>query len=79
MKEISICIGSACHVRGSFEVVEKFKALVKENNLEDQVELVGSFCMDACSDGVAVKYNDIIHSVKPEGVEALFKEIMEMD
>lgn len=77
MKEIKICIGSACHVRGSYDVVEKFKEIVAARGLEDEVELVGSFCMDTCSDGVAVKYGDTIYNVKIDEVEAVLDEIME--
>ncbi len=76
MKEIYICIGSACHVRGSYQVVERFKALVAEHHLEDEIELMGSFCLDACSDGVAVKYNDKIYTVKVDEVDALFYQII---
>ena len=34
MKEIHICIGSACHVKGSYQVVQRFKELVAERGLE---------------------------------------------
>ncbi|MGL4282765.1 hypothetical protein [Eubacterium aggregans] len=47
--------------------------------MEDEVELVGSFCMDTCSDGVAVKYGDTIYNVKIDEVEAVLDEIMEPD
>ncbi|MDD2413739.1 MAG: (2Fe-2S) ferredoxin domain-containing protein [Eubacteriaceae bacterium] len=79
MKEIQICIGSACHVKGSYDVVSCFKKLVEEQGLEDEVHLQGAFCMNACGDGVAVKYNDQIVTVKPEGVPALFEKIMEAE
>ncbi len=79
MKEIKICIGSACHVRGAYQVVNRFKEIVAERGLEDEVELMGTFCLDACSDGVAVSANDHIYHVKPDGVEALFDRIMEED
>ena len=37
--KVIICIGSSCHLKGSRQVVEKLQALVKENHLEDKVEL----------------------------------------
>lgn len=79
MKEIKICIGSACHVRGSYDVVQQFKKRVEDSGLSDEVELVGSFCMNACSDGVAVKYKDRMFSVKPGEADAVFDEIMGLD
>ena len=48
-----------------------------ERGLENEVELMGTFCLDACSDGVAVKVDDHIYTVKPEGVDQLFDQIME--
>ncbi len=79
MKEIELCIGSSCHVRGSFDVVEAFKKIIAERGLEDEVHLKGSFCMNACSDKVSVRHNGVVYKVKPDGVEALFDQIMEAD
>ena len=52
--KVIICIGSSCHLKGSRQVVEKLQALVKENHLEDKVELGGTFCMGDCVNGVNV-------------------------
>lgn len=49
--EITICIGSSCHLRGSREIIGKLEKLVKENSLQDKVELKGSFCMGQCQKG----------------------------
>ena len=38
---VSICIGSACHLKGSREVIQKLQKLVAENGLEDKVDLNG--------------------------------------
>ncbi len=40
---VSICIGSACHLKGSREVIQKLQKLVAENGLEDKVDLNGDF------------------------------------
>ena len=50
----TICIGSSCHLKGSRQIVEELQYLVKENNLEDKVELGGTFCMGNCVNGVNV-------------------------
>ena len=31
---VSICIGSACHLKGSREVIQKLQKLVSENHLD---------------------------------------------
>lgn len=43
--KITVCIGSSCHIKGSRRVVEELQRLIKENKLEDKVELVGIFCL----------------------------------
>ena len=41
--KVTVCIGSSCHIKGSRQVVEKLQSLIKENNLEDKVEIGGTF------------------------------------
>ena len=42
--EITICIGSSCHLRGSRDVIQVLEKLVTAHGLTDKVELKGSFC-----------------------------------
>ncbi len=57
--KIQICIGSSCHLKDSRELIELFQKSIKENNLENQVALMGSFCMGKCSnDGVSVRFDE---------------------
>ncbi len=79
--KVSICVGSACHLKGSYAVVSVFKKMIENENLGDTVELNASFCLGQCSnDGVSVKINDEIFFVKPEDAENFFKnEIMKRD
>lgn len=41
---ITVCLGSACHVKGSHFVLEGLKSLIKQHNVEEQVTLAGTFC-----------------------------------
>ena len=75
MISIVICVGSSCYVRGSDEVAGIFEALIDEEGLHDQVELVGAFCMEGCSLGVSVRIGDRIYlGVRPADAETLFYE-----
>ena len=77
MLKITVCIGSACHIKGSRQVVEQLQYLIAENKLGDKVELGGTFCMGKCQQGVCVTVNDVFYSVTPETVEEFFaKEIL---
>ncbi|MDE6201397.1 MAG: (2Fe-2S) ferredoxin domain-containing protein [Clostridiales bacterium] len=55
MMILSVCVGSSCHLKGSYDVIETFKRLIAERDLADKIELRACFCLGRCSDGVAVK------------------------
>ena len=75
--KVVICIGSSCHLKGSRQIAEKLQALVQEKNLEDKVELGGTFCMGDCVNGVNVTVDGVKHSVSPETVDEFFnKEVL---
>ena len=72
--EIQVCIGSACHKRGSYEVKQRLQELVKENNLEDKVEVNSTLCFGECQHSVNVKVGDkLVGGVTPDNAEELFK------
>jgi NADH:ubiquinone oxidoreductase subunit E len=72
--KITVCIGSSCHIKGSRQVVEQLQKLVSENNLKEQVELAGTFCMGKCQQGVCVTVDDVFYSVSPDTVDSFFAE-----
>ena len=72
--KITVCIGSSCHIKGSRQVVEQLQYLIRENNLDDMVELSGTFCMGKCQQGVCVTVDDKFFSVKPDTVKDFFSE-----
>ena len=71
--KITVCIGSSCHIKGSRQVVEQLQNLISENNLENKIELGGTFCMGRCQQGVCVTVDDAFHSVTPETAAEFFK------
>lgn len=76
MVELSICVGSACHLKGSYEVIEKFKSCVSDNNLTNSVIIKAAFCLGHCTEAVSVKFNDEIYSIEPETVKSFFEEVI---
>ena len=72
--KITVCIGSSCHIKGSRQVVAQLQNLISENNLDEKVELGGTFCMGQCQKGVCVTVNDTFFSVSPETVTEFFNE-----
>ena len=74
---VTICLGSACHVKGSHYVLEGLQNAVKEHHLEDQVKLAGTFCTGNCQKGVCVTVGGELFSVSPETTKDFFeKEIL---
>lgn len=75
--KIIVCLGSTCHIKGSRRVVEQLQYLIAENDLDDKVELGGSFCMKNCQHGVCVTVNGEFFSVTADSVEEFFnKEVL---
>lgn len=87
---IKVCVGSSCHLKGSYEVIEAFKEVLRKFDVEDLVELQASFCLGHCVHGVSVKADGLdkggverlgkdelfLHNVTRENVEELFaKEV----
>lgn len=74
---VQICIGSACHLKGSYEIINYLKERIENEGLEEKITLKASFCLGKCSDAVSVQVNDDpITSVSPDSVEQFFNTIV---
>ncbi len=71
--KITVCIGSSCHLKGSRQVVEGLQQRIAAEKLQDGVELAGTFCLGNCQNGVSVKIDDELFSVKPETLDSFFE------
>lgn len=73
---IQICIGSACHLKGSEKLVELFQKAIEEHRLENEITLAGSFCTGKCNRvGVTITIDDEIYpGVTPETFAEFFNE-----
>lgn len=74
--KVTVCIGSSCHIKGSRPVVEKLQELIAQENLNDKIELSGTFCMGKCQQGVCVTVDGAFFSVSPETVSSFFEKEM---
>ena len=74
---VTICIGSACHLKGSREIIRQLQELVAEHGVGSQVDLNGAFCSGNCVNGVCVTIDVTLYSLKPEDTKSFFeKEIL---
>ena len=70
---VNVCVGSSCHLKGSYDVIQTLKRLIEENGLEGKVELKASFCLGDCSNGVSMKIDDRpIQNATPENIIQIF-------
>lgn len=75
MITISICVGSACHLKGSYKVIEALQRLISENNVSNVVEIKGAFCIERCTEAVSVTVNDDkFFSLNEKNVASFFYE-----
>ena len=73
MVEVKICIGSSCHLKGSYNVIQCFQQMVETGGLHDKIEMKAQFCMKQCQQGVSVSVGNQVYSVSPETARTFFQ------
>ncbi len=75
MRVITVCVGSACHLKGSHDIIGFFQDAIKDSGLESSVELKGTFCMDKCTDGANLLIDDqLFHANSVDEARAIFDQ-----
>lgn len=74
MTDIQVCIGSVCHLKGSYEIINRLNSLISDNGLTDQYKVKAAFCLGNCAGAVCVKLREEIYTVLPETVEKFFED-----
>lgn len=71
---IYICVGSSCHIKGSYDIIQLMKEAVATHHLEEKVNLSAAFCLGRCTDGVTVKIDeDLICGVSRDSFPDFFE------
>ncbi|MFW6319594.1 MAG: (2Fe-2S) ferredoxin domain-containing protein [Bacillota bacterium] len=72
---IYVCVGSGCHLKGSYDIIHAFKDAIERHDLKESVELKASFCLGHCMAGVAIKINnEIILNVTKDTFNRVFED-----
>ncbi len=76
---VSICLGTACYVRGAEKVIDEFKKLLKinvgETSPDGKFSLACLRCVGACGLAPVVLVGDKVYGrVAPEGVKQILAE-----
>ena len=72
MLELKVCIGSSCHLKGSYNVIQTFQQIIEREKLHDKINMSAQFCMKQCQHGVSVSIGDEKFSVSPETAKDFF-------
>lgn len=76
MSKIEVCIGSSCFLKGAYNILDAFTAMVRQDGLGDKVTVCGAFCKENCRNGVSVEIDGKIYSVPNlDAARKLFDEI----
>lgn len=74
--EISVCVGTCCYTRGSYDVFQEFYRQIREKNLEDRVILQATFCLENCQESPNIKVGErVIGKVSPADVADILSNI----
>ena len=73
---ISICLGTACHVRGAARIHEMLEESLQihdgQTTMDNRFTLESVRCIGCCSLGPVIKVNEDMHAqVKPDGIEQI--------
>jgi NADH-quinone oxidoreductase subunit G len=73
---VSVCVGTNCYLKGSYDVLQKLIDLSKQHNIDDRVEFKGTFCLENCGCGPSVKISvsDHVFGVELREVEDFFQK-----
>jgi NADH-quinone oxidoreductase subunit G len=73
--DVSVCVGTGCYLRGSYDVLQTFTKLSDRDDIRGKVNLKATFCLEHCEDGVSIKVGDrIVTGVTPLNAEETFEE-----
>lgn len=74
---VKICIGSSCHLKGSYDVVQGMREMLRKYDVEELVELQASFCFGQCADGVVMRAEESLDGSEDVFIRGVNKDNVE--
>lgn len=72
---VEVCVGSACHLKGAYNVIKSLEKLIGDNGLKEKVTVKAAFCLGHCTEAVSVRVdNGEVLSVSEDNVQKFFQE-----
>lgn len=77
MKSLKVCIGSACHLKGSYDVIEIFQRMIQDQELKDKIELKAAFCLGCCTQAVSIqRWDGKVISASKDNAQDVFEKFI---
>lgn len=55
---VSVCVGTSCHIKGSQKILEGLMQHVRDNELDDKINIQATFCFENCGKAPNVRVGD---------------------
>ena len=75
---IYVCVGSACHLKGAYNIIGELQQIIEEKNMGDRVVIKAALCLGRCSKAVSVRVNEDgeIFSLSMDTVRSFFEDVI---
>ncbi len=71
---LRLCMGSACHQYGVYDVLPTLQRLLTAHELDTVVEIRGAFCLGPCVNGIVLEIEkQQFVNINPQNVEQRFE------
>lgn len=80
---ITVCLGTACYVKGSAKILERFEQILGiklgETTHDGLITLASARCVGCCGLAPVIMINDKVYSIKPEDCQSTINQILEAE
>ena len=75
MLNIYVCVGSACHQKGSYNILYKLLHMIEDRGLMGEVTIKASLCLGRCTGAVSARIGEDgeICSLSEDSVQDFFE------
>ncbi len=78
MLNIYVCVGSACHMKGSYNLISTIQQTIDARRISDKVTVKAALCLGNCTGAVSVRVDDgEVLSLEEKNIKSFFdKHVM---
>jgi NADH:ubiquinone oxidoreductase subunit E len=69
---VTVCVGSGCHIKGAYRVINRIQDMIARGLLNAEVELKACLCQGHCTRGVVVMLDGkLLTGVTAENIDGI--------